>query len=252
MRNGPARHLALGEHGVAVAHQHDRPLVGRLVVEADVDGVAEALVRLDGRERCRAPRRSAGSARRPRRRRPCRSCRCRCSRPRSSSASIASCCAASQSVMVASCGAEVVMAVPSSKYCPYDIVPMRSPRSKRKVSSFSSRPYAERELSNSLRRRMRQVNAGSPQSRRERISSIKKRSCTASAPSRRPFQASKTAGDSGSEPAHQPPAGAMYEYGVALCRGGGGVALASRKALHVGTERGGPTDAMPRRAAVSL
>ena len=44
-----ARHLALGEHGVAMAHQHDRALVGRLVVEADVDGVAEALVGLDGR-----------------------------------------------------------------------------------------------------------------------------------------------------------------------------------------------------------
>src|SRR6185436_16721809 len=43
----PARHLALGEYGVAVAHQHDRALVRRLVVEADVDGVAEALVRLD-------------------------------------------------------------------------------------------------------------------------------------------------------------------------------------------------------------
>jgi hypothetical protein len=28
-----------------MAHQHDRALVARLVVEADVDGIAEALVR---------------------------------------------------------------------------------------------------------------------------------------------------------------------------------------------------------------
>ena len=41
-----ARHLAFGEHRVAVAHQHDRPLVAGFVVEADVDGVAEALVGL--------------------------------------------------------------------------------------------------------------------------------------------------------------------------------------------------------------
>ena len=39
-----APHLAFGEHRVAVAHQHDRPFVAGLVVEADVDGVAEALV----------------------------------------------------------------------------------------------------------------------------------------------------------------------------------------------------------------
>ena len=42
-----ARHLALREHRVAMAHQHDRLLVRRAVVEADVDGVAEGLVRLD-------------------------------------------------------------------------------------------------------------------------------------------------------------------------------------------------------------
>ena len=44
----PAAGLALREHGVAVAHQHDRPLVGAGVVEPDVDGVAE--VSLGSRE----------------------------------------------------------------------------------------------------------------------------------------------------------------------------------------------------------
>ena len=40
--------LALGEHGVAVAHEHDRALVGPRVVEPHVDGRAVGLIGLGG------------------------------------------------------------------------------------------------------------------------------------------------------------------------------------------------------------
>ena len=50
MRNGRRAAFAFREHGVAVAHEQDGFLVGARVVEADVDGVAEAVVRLAGRQ----------------------------------------------------------------------------------------------------------------------------------------------------------------------------------------------------------
>ncbi len=50
MRNGRRATSPFGENGVAVAHQHDRLLVGARVVEADVDRVAKALVRFACRD----------------------------------------------------------------------------------------------------------------------------------------------------------------------------------------------------------